>query len=333
MLQKGNIISFVIIILISVKGYAQTPFLSQNLSATTYLNPAAVGFGENNQLNTFYKNQFSGVGDAYKTIGVGVDFKLFKQEEEESNHFGMGVQAVSEKVLNGVLQTNYISLQFANRIFLNEKQTSYLSLGIGGTIVSRNIDKSLLTFGDQYNSGRLFFGSSAESIASIPVKYASSVGLMYGNRSITQFLQIGASGYYIDRNSVNQSYDKVNQSFQFVGLTNFEHQIWYDKTILFHADYQSRLESEYYYGGLAIGFPIHDRTEITKRFYVGCFYRTNDATIPYFGLLLGKYKLGLSYDIYQNNMTSANLHPQTIEFNLTTLLSRKKSENLITLFN
>jgi type IX secretion system PorP/SprF family membrane protein len=333
MQRKGNIICIVIMILISVKGYAQTPFLSQNIAATTYFNPAAVGFGENNQLNTFYKNQFAGVGDAYKTIGVGVDFKLFKQEEGASNHFGMGVQAVSEKVLNGVLQTNYISVQFANRIFLNEKQTSYLSLGIGGTIISRNIDKTLLTFGDQYNSGRLFFGSSAESIANIPIKYASSVGLMYGNRSITKFLQIGASGYYIDRNSLNQSYDKVNQSFQFIGLANLEHQIWYDKTILFHVDYQTRLESEYYYGGLAFGFPIHDRTEITKRFYVGCFYRTNDATIPYFGLLLGKYKLGVSYDIYQNNMTSANLHPQTIEFNLTTLLSRKKSENLVSFFN
>jgi type IX secretion system PorP/SprF family membrane protein len=311
----------------------QTPFMSQNFAATTYFNPAAVGFGVNNQLHTFYKNQFAGVGDAYKTIGVSADFKLFKQEEGESNNFGMGVQAVSEKVLNGVLQTNYISVQIANRIFLNNKQTSYLALGIGGTIISRNIDKELLTFGDQYNSGRLFNSSSAESIANIPVKFASSVGLLYGQSSPTQFLQLGASGYYIERNTNDPSYINVNQHFQFVGLANYEHQIWYDKTILFHADYQNRLESEYYYAGLAMGFPIHDATEIVKRLYVGCFYRTKDATIPYIGLLIGKYKLGVSYDIYQNDMTSANLHPQTIEFNLTTLLGKKKGENLVTLFN
>jgi type IX secretion system PorP/SprF family membrane protein len=333
-MQRSYILIFVLLITLFVQeANGQTPFMSQNFAATTYFNPASVGFGVNNKLHAFYKNQFAGVGDAYKTIGVSTDFKLFKQEEGESNHFGMGVQAVSEKVLNGVLQTNYISVQIANRIFLNQKQTSYLALGIGGTIISRNIDKELLTFGDQYNSGRLFISSSSESIANIPVKFASSVGLLYGQSSPTQFLQIGASGYFIERNTNDPSTINVNQQFQFIGLSNFEHQIWYDKTILFHADYQKRLESEYYYAGLALGFPIYDASETIKRLYVGCFYRTKDATIPYIGLLFGKYKLGLSYDIYQNDMTSANLHPQTIEFNFTTLLSRRKSENLITLFD
>ena len=333
MQKKYPILFAFLLILLMQKAKGQTPFMSQNFAATTYFNPAAVGFGVNNQLHTFYKNQFSGVGDAYKTIGVGTDFRLFKQEDGELNNFGMGIQAVSEKVLNGVLQTNYISVQIANRIFLNKRQSSYLALGIGGTLISRNLNKELLSFGDQYNSGRLFNSSSAESIANIPVKFATSVGLMYGQQSETQFLQLGASGYYIGRNANNQSYINVNQNFQWIGLANFEHQIWYDKTILIHADYQNRLESEYYYAGLAMGFPIHDANETVKRLYIGCFYRTKDATIPYIGLLLGKYKLGLSYDIYQNDMTTANLHPQTIEFNLTTLLSRRKSDHLITLFN
>jgi type IX secretion system PorP/SprF family membrane protein len=333
MQQKVKIVFIVFTLFITHKVIGQTPFLSQNFAATNFFNPASVGFGEYNQFNSFYKNQYAGVGDPYRTIGVSADFKLNKREYWEPNQFGVGIQAVSEKVLNGALQTNYISVQFANRIFLNKKLTSFLSLGIGGTVISRNIDKDLITFGDQYNSGRLFNATSAESIASIPVRFASSVGVLFGNNTDKQFLQLGVSGYYIDRSTFNQSYNKVNQNFQFVGLANFEHQIWYDKTVLFHADYQTRLESEFYYAGIALGFPIYDYTEQTKRFYIGCFYRANDATIPYVGLLLGKYKLGLSYDVYQNNMTSANLHPQTIEFNFSALINRNQSNKLITLFN
>ncbi|MEN9697797.1 MAG: hypothetical protein RLZ56_1218 [Bacteroidota bacterium] len=328
-----TILTFLCCILCIQWAYGQTPFLSQNFAATRFFNPASVGFGVNNQFTSFYKNQFSGVGDPYKTIGLGADFKLFKQLEGESNHFGMGVQAVSEKVLNGVLQTNYISLQIANRIFLNKQESSYLSLGIGGTLVSRNIDRELLSFGDQYNSGRLYYGSSAESIASIPLQFASSVGLLFGSHNPVHFLQIGASGYYISRNTFHQSFSEVNQNFQLIGLANFEHQLGYDKTILFHMDYQTRSEASYVYGGMAIGFPIHDSFEKVKRFYIGCFYRSQDATIPYLGILLGKYTFGMSYDIYQNNMTTANLHPQTIEFNLSTLIGGKKTENLVSLFN
>jgi hypothetical protein len=102
---------------------AQTPYTSQKISITNYLNPANVGFGTNSQLNSFFRNQFAGVGDAYKTIGIAADFKLFKKEDYEPNTFGMGIQAVSERVLNGALQTNYITLNFANRVFLNQLKT------------------------------------------------------------------------------------------------------------------------------------------------------------------------------------------------------------------
>ena len=312
---------------------AQTPLSSQNFAATNYFNPASVGFGVNNQFNSFYRTQFAGVGDAYKTIGVGADFKIFHYEKEAPNNFGMGINAVSEKVLNGVLQSNYITVSFANRIFLNKLQTSYLALGIGATLISRNIDREQLTFSDQFNSGRLFNSTSVENIAAYPVRFTTNVGLMYGFSSEDMYLQLGASSYYINRTATNQSYNYINQSFQMVGLINFEHRIWEDKSILVHADYQNRWEAEYYYTGLAMGFPIHDKNERKDRFYLGCFYRSKDAIIPYIGLMLQKYKIGISYDVYQNNMTTANLHPQTFEFSLSTYLSKWKSENLTSLFN
>jgi len=312
--------------------YAQTPYSSQNFSIVNYLNPANVGFSVNSQFNSFFRNQFAGVGDSYKTIGIAADFKLFKKEYDEPNTFGMGIQAVSERVLNGALQTNYITLNFANRVFLNQLKTKSLSLGIGASYISRNLDRAQLSFGDQFNSGRLFFNSSADYIADFPSKYATNVGLMYNSSSPNRFIQYGASSYYIFRTAVNQSYSNVNQNFQMNYLFNLEQRIMEDKTILFHADYQERLEVTNYYVGMAMGFPIPEKNDNINRLYLGCFYRSNDAIIPYVGILLNKYKFGISYDIYQNNMTTSNLRPQTLEFNLTSFLGRNKTNNLVTIF-
>jgi hypothetical protein len=111
--------------------------MSQSFVATNFFNPAAVGFGDNNQFQSFYRNQFSGVGDPFRTVGVGVDFALFKNEDNDYfNNFGLGLQGVSDQVLNGILQKNEITLSLANRVFLNRDRTSYLALGIDYLIVA-----------------------------------------------------------------------------------------------------------------------------------------------------------------------------------------------------
>ncbi len=329
-----KIILLFVSIICGVDAYAQTPLMSQSFVATNFFNPASVGFGTNNQFQTFYRNQFSGVGDPYKTIGVGVDFALFKNEENDYfNNFGVGVQGVSEQVLNGILQTNEITVSLANRVFLNTQRTSYFSIGISSTIISRNIDRNALTFGDQYNSGRLFNVTSLENIGNFPTKVSTNAGLLYSFVSPDMFLQTGGSTYYINRSSSTQTYGNVNQSFQFIGTFNYEQRVFDDNTFFLHANYQNRLEAEYFYAGAAIGLPIYSYDDLQNKFYVGCFYRTKDAIVPYVGMLYNKYKIGMTYDVYQNNMTMSNLHPQTFEFTLSTYLGKNTSKNLKSIFN
>ena len=325
---------FLILLIFSVKLFAQTPYSSQNFTSTNFFNPASVGFGLNNKFQTFFRNQFSGVGNPYKTIGIGLDIGLFKtQNNEGNNNFGLGIQAVSEQVMDGILQTNAITLSLADRIFLNERKTSYLALGISATLITRTVDVERLSFGDQYNSGRLFNSSSLEVINSFPSKYSTNAGIMYTYLSENSFLQIGGSIFFINRTSNAQVFEKLEQTYQSLGLINLEKRIGEDKTILFHADYQKRIESEYYYTGAALGLPMYNAKGRMNRLYVGCFYRSQDAVIPYVGLLYNKYKFGLSYDIYQSNIPMSSLHPQTFEFTLSTYLGRRITDNLISLFD
>jgi type IX secretion system PorP/SprF family membrane protein len=298
--------------------------------STQYFNPAAVGFGINNRFQSFFRTQYAGVGDPFYTAGAAVDFGFFKIDESPNNSFGYGIQAVSERVLNGILQTNSISNSLAYRIFFNKKQTSYFALGIGYSILTRTLDASLLSFGDQYNSGRLFNSSSLESISKYPTKYTTNAGFMYGYQSEKSFFQIGASEFLLNRTTNTIITNEPNQNYQLSALLNAEYQLDDEKTILFHIDYQNRLEKEYFYAGAAVGLPLNKEM---NRAYFGCFYRNKDAIIPYVGLMYNKYKIGLTYDIYSNSLTSSNLRPQTIEFSLSTSLGRRYSENLKSLFN
>lgn len=328
-----KIFTFFIALFWMDEGIGQTPFMSQGFSATNFFNPAAVGFSENNQFQSFYRNQFSGVGDPFKTLGVGVDFALSRSEANDwYSNFGVGLQGVSEQVLNGIMQTNAITVSVSNRVFLDKYRNSFLSMGISTTVLTRNVNRSALTFGDQYYSGRLFNSSSMETVGDFPAKFSTNGGILYSYTSPEAILQAGASTYFINRTSNTQPYDNVNQSFQFNTTFNYERMLNEDKTFFLHANYQKRLEASFLYAGGAIGLPIRSFYD-NNRIYVGCFYRSTDAVVPYIGLLFNKYKIGMTYDIYQNSMTLSNLRPQTFEFTLSTTLTSNIPKNLKSIFN
>ena len=314
--------------------YAQTPYSSQNFNLNNFFNPATSGFGINNKVQTIFRTQYEGVGSAYRTIGLAADVALLRKNSYDKNNlFGMGVQAVSEQVLDGVLQTNALTLSFANRLFFNESKTSSIALGISSTLITRTIDASKLTFGDQFNSGRLFNTSSIEVINSIPSKFSSNVGLLYTLSNEQTFLQFGGSLFYINRSSTEQALEKFEEYYQTLGQINFEKRVWENNTIAFHADYQNRFESEFVYAGAVYSIPMNSKGENIDRFYIGCFYRTKDAIIPYVGLIYKKYKFGLSYDVYQSKMSLSSLRPQTFEFTISTNISHRVSDKLVGLFN
>jgi hypothetical protein len=143
---------------------------------------------------------------------------------------------------------------------------------------------------------------------------------------------MGASLFYINSSTDNQVIENINQTYQYIGMFSYEKVLWNDNTLLLYADYQKRSENEFYYGGMAVGLPFNSRQGGLNRLYLGCFYRANDAIIPYFGLMNSKFKLGLSYDIYQKKMALSNLNPQTLEFTFSTNLNRKYTEVFRSLF-
>jgi len=330
-----NLILFFVCTLFIIKVQAQTPFISQNFNNTQFFNPASVGFGSYNRFSSIYRSQFNNVGRPYKTIGLNLDFGFLKNSGEDMNNLGFGIQGISEQILDGILQTNSITATIADRIFFDDFGMNYLAIGIGSTYINRTIDYALLNFGDQFIQGKLVNTSSLDIINKDQSKNTINVGFLFSHNNDNAFFQIGASAYLLNRAQNQQTYkDTVEVDIsQIMGQLNFEHIISGNKSLLVHANFQNRYERQYYYAGAAIGIPFNETYESTNRMYVGCFYRTKDAVVPYFGLLLNKYKLGITYDIYNNDMTSANLRPQTFEFTLSTYFGKRRNEGMRSLFD
>jgi hypothetical protein len=61
--------------------------------------------------------------------------------------------------------------------------------------------------------------------------------------------------------------------------------------------------------------------------------RLGDAIIPAISLMMDKYTFGISYDIYSNALTKANLRMNGFELSLSTSLGKKKTNLFRTLLN
>ena len=82
------------------------------------MSPASVGNGIYNQrIKTNLRSQFINGNNLYRTFVGSWDNRFRNRDPEKINSIGMGLQIVSDQLMGGVLQTNYMSLNFSNRIY------------------------------------------------------------------------------------------------------------------------------------------------------------------------------------------------------------------------
>jgi hypothetical protein len=66
---------------------------------------------------------------------------------------------------------------------------------------------------------------------------------------------------------------------------------------------------------------------------VGCYYRLKEAIIPTLSLMLDTNVFGISYDVYNNDLTGANLKQNSFEISFSKSFGKKRNEFLRTIFD
>jgi len=124
--------------------FAQDPHFTQHFSTGIYNNPAFTGSAGKARLNVAYRNQWPNIPGNYQTSFLSFDIS------KERLPFDIGLYSMYDRAGGGTLNTTQLGLSLG-RSFKIFKNVS-IRLGISGALVSRALDVSKLTFGDQIDS-------------------------------------------------------------------------------------------------------------------------------------------------------------------------------------
>jgi hypothetical protein len=316
-----------------VKG--QEIILSQPFAAAQFLSPASVGNGVFDQrIQSNFRSQSIAGLNFSKTIVVGWDRKFNRRAQEQSNYLGIGGQIISEQLMNGLLNTNHITVNTAYHLFLDGDEYSNLAIGMGVTYSQNTLDRSNIRSGDRYDpSGNLSSNPSLEVFLSNPAKLSVNTGFLFTRHSNDTYLQLSANGFFFAKPDVTNSPYNQAPGMRATLFFNIEKYFNENNTYLIHGAFGSRNNNNTYVAGGSVSLPILWKFDHDRRLYLGCFYRFKDAIIPSVNIMMDTYIFGLSYDIFTNDLAAAGIRSNSFELTFSKSFGKRKQELMRTLFD
>ena len=336
-MNKKALIIFLFIILAFTTYAQQGIVFSQPYISSQFLSPATVGNGIYEQrIQSNLKSQFLDGNNLYRTLVSGWDSRLKNADPEQTNYFGVGAQVISDQAMGGIINSNYITLDFAYHLFLDANLKNELSLGIGGTYGQTYLDKSQLFFEEGFSTGlpyNVYNYDYLNSIKSFPQDFYFNTGILFTRHTENMFLQGGLSASFLSRPKVTVLAVDTASGMKSSAFFNFEKELENGSSFMTHLSFSNKNGLNQVVVGGLYSFPFKDKANKINRIYIGCFNRLDDALIPSVSLMMDKYTFGLSYDIYNNDLSGAKLKQNGFEIALSVSLGKKRNEWMRTIFD
>lgn len=322
----------------------QNMVLSQPYVNAQFQSPSLVGDGQYDQrIQSNLRSQMFGNNNVSSTIVAGWDSRFKSKDVENNSSFGYGFQIMSDQLAGGLLQTNYLTMNLAYRIFVDEGKNNSVALGLAGTFAQSHLNQSKLMLGDQLNNQMNNLSSSTGLSASelafnkFPASLTANTGFVFTNHSEHKFIQIGLGAFFNTIPNIVNNVKRESSGMRSSLFLNSEIMVSENKTLVLHASYSNRSNNatinQQILAGGAFGMPMSNKLDEVKRLYVGCYYRYNEAIIPTFSIIMDTYIFGISYDVYNNNLSGASLKQNSFELSLSKSFGKKRNEFLRTIFD
>lgn len=332
--------SFILLLFIvfALNTYAQQGIvLSQPYMSSQFLSPASVGNGNYEQrIQSNLKSQFLDGNNLYRTLVSGWDSRFKNADPEQKNYFGVGAQVISDQVMAGLINSNYITLDFAYHLFLDANLQNELSLGLGVTYGQTYLDRSKLRFGEGFNIDGTYTDGNYDylnSIKSFPQDFYYNTGMLFTRHTENIFLQGGLTASFLSRPKVTVLAVDTASGMKSSAFFNFEKILENGSTFMTHLSFSNKNGLNQAVVGGLYSFPFKDKMDKINRIYIGCFNRLDEAIIPSVSIMMDKYTFGLSYDIYNNDLSGAKLKQNGFEIALSVSLGKKRNEWMRTIFD
>jgi type IX secretion system PorP/SprF family membrane protein len=298
---------------------AQDPSFSQFFSSPLNINPAlTANINGDWRFISNLRDQWVGPASPYLTGSASFDRKILQHKVpniEEGNVMGIGGMLMFDRAMGGIAKSIYASLNFSYNIKLVDEAVKHkLGIGFGAIYGSRTIDFSRLDFEQQFTgygfNTNLPTGEAA--LSNMKPYVSGSAGLTYSISSLKSNVDVGVAVFHF--NKPKQTFlEDENQilAMRKVVHANFETML-NDRLVLnTNGIYQFQDEAKYFSVGGAFGYSL-DGAE-NMMLLSGVWYWSDNAVIPYLGLVYKDMQFGFSYDVTTSKLNQATRKPNTFE--------------------
>lgn len=309
---------------------AQDPNFSQFFVSPLTLNPAMTGkFNGNFRIAGNYRDQWPAFTKAFITSTVSFDLGILKNRLSETDTWGVGIMAMTDKTANGVLSSNYVSLTTAYHKGIDENGLHQIGVGFQATYAGKRLDGTNLNFEEELDESGGWTYPSGEAIDGRQVNlsyFDMNIGALYnGSTDGYNNFYFGASVYHINKPKESFTGDIfyiLNPRFT-VNAGGALPIGDLSKTVYLSSLFSRQAGATNIVAGGAIGFLLNEKEENPTNFYAGVWSRFNnvsDAIIPYVGLEFGGFRVGATYDINISSLKPATQSRGGMEISLIYIL-------------
>jgi type IX secretion system PorP/SprF family membrane protein len=299
--------------LIVTSSVAQDPHFSQFFNSGYLVNPALIGSSTSDwRVTGNVRQQWNNAETPYNTASVNFETRVLKNVTK-NNRLGVAAAFMSDQSLNGAFKTNVSSTSLAYHVNINSE--SFIGLGMTGQFFSRTLDLSALTFGEQFTSGgfNTILPTGETALSTMKPFVSVGVGMLYSFSRDRLSLNAGVSSFNVNRPKQTFLADP-NQFLptRFAAHMNLEYDLSSLLLVNFNSIFHTQSKQAYFSGGGSLGFDISN-AERRNIMYMGAWYRSIDAVVPFWGIQIENIFVGASYDVTVSKQNLGPSNPRTLE--------------------
>jgi type IX secretion system PorP/SprF family membrane protein len=325
-------IFFISVIMVSMltKIKAQDIHYSQFFTSPISLNPAKTGlFNGDWRMGGNYKNQWYNIPVTYHTASIFVDKNFGEARNKQIKKAGAGLFVVQDIAGDGNLATTKIQFSGAYHQLLDYNERFYLSGGISGGWVQKQINFTKLYWGNQWIDDH--FDKQIDPNQPIKKSVINYLELNAGAEFTAiidgdRFFHAGISAFHL--NKPTETFYQNNNTLGIKPILNvgYTHRVDYNYELFteFYFSYQKKATEK----TLSVigGYNLKHSSLFNEFMYIGLIYRYKDAMVPIVGYAKNNYRVYLNYDINLSKLTRASFAQGGVEISFQYTYSKTKAK-------
>ena len=313
----------------------QDPSFSQFFSSPLNINPALTAtINGDFRMIANCRDQWLGPASPYRTGTVSFDGKILKNKIPESSYLGLGGMLMYDEAMQGVLKSSYGSINSSYNIKIAEGENGddhRFGVGLGLTYCHKQIDYSSLSFSNQFTGYGfdLNMPTGESALTNMKPYISANLGFLYSYISQYSNIDIGVAGFHLNRPKQTVTEDpKQFLPVRYVAHANYS--VFLNERVVLNTNaiYQIQSRTSYFSAGGAVGYYLSNEGEEDVILNAGLWYWSNNAIVPYLGLVYQNFQFGLTYDVVVSKLAQASTKPKTFELSVI-IRSKEKIKGII----